>query len=86
MRQILSITNPGLRLGRPLKITIAHKLAALTGRILGQRMIGTATVVPGPSREFAIAMVVLAPPRTSRAVIAAADRIMASLMFAAAGR
>ena len=86
MREILSITNPGLRLGRPVNITTAHKLAAITGRILGQRLIGMATIVPGPSSEFAIAMVVLAPPRTSQAVIAAAHRIMASLMFGAASR
>lgn len=86
MREILSVSNPGLRLGRPVNITTARKLGAVSGRIFGQRMVGTATVVPGPSREFAIAMVVLAPQRTSRALLAAAHRIMVSLMFGAPSR
>jgi hypothetical protein len=86
MREILSITNPGLRLGPPVKITIAHKFAAVTGRILGLRLIGTATIVPGPSREFGIAMVEFAPRRTSRTLLASAHRIMVSLMFGTPSR
>ena len=81
MREILAITNPGLRLAPPVNVTIAHKFAAVTGRILGLRLIGTATIVPGPSRQFGIAMVELAPRRASRALLASAHRIMVSLMF-----
>jgi hypothetical protein len=86
MREILSITNPGLRLSRPVDTLTARRLAAITGRILGHRLFGMATVVPGPSGDFAIAMVLLAPPGTSPATIAAAHRIMASLIFAAPAR
>jgi hypothetical protein len=85
MRGILSVTNPGVRLGNPVDITV-HKLSAFTGRLSGPRLIGTATLVPDRSRRFAIAMVVLAPPDTSRALLAAAHRVIASLIFAAPGR
>jgi hypothetical protein len=86
MRGILAISNPGFRLGRPVTIMIFHVPGAITGRIYGPRLVGFATVVPGPSRNFAIAMVELAPRHTSRALLAAAHRIMVSLMFAAPSR
>lgn len=86
MREILGITNPGLRLAPPVSVTIAHRFAAVTGRILGLRLIGTATIVPGPSRQFGIAMVELAPRRASRALLASAHRIMVSLMFGTPSR
>jgi hypothetical protein len=86
IREILSVLNPGLRVGKPVDITTAHKFAAVTGRIFSPRLVGMATLVPGPSKEFGIAMVVLAPPRTSRALLADARRIMASLAFATPSR
>jgi hypothetical protein len=61
-------------------------MLAYVGTVTGQGMAGTVTVVPGPSREFAIAMVVLAPRETNRTVLAAAHRIVLSLMFGAPSR
>ena len=86
MRQVLSVTEPGARLGTPVSITTMHGLRAITGVISGAGLIGTATIVPGPSREFAIAMVVLAPRGTSKALRAAAHQVVVSLMFAGASR
>jgi hypothetical protein len=86
MRQILSVTDPGSGLGKPVSITTFHGMPAITGTVSGPRLIGTATIVPGPSREFAIAMVVLAPHRTSQALRAQARQVVLSLMFAASSR
>lgn len=86
MRQVLSVTNPGLRLSGPVTTTTAHRMRAFTGAVSGRYTTGTATLVPGPSRQFAIAMVVLAPRGTSRTLIEAARRIVLSLMFSAPSR
>lgn len=86
MRQILAVTDPGSSLGRPINIMTIHGIVAITGAIAGPGLIGTATIVPGPSRDFAIAMVALAPRRTSLALRAAARRVVLSLMFPALSR
>jgi hypothetical protein len=86
MRQILSVTDPGFRLSQPVRVTTIHGMLAYVGRVSGQSMAGTATIEPGPSRKFAIAMVVLAPKGTNRTVLAAAHQIVVSLMFSAPSR
>jgi hypothetical protein len=86
LRRVLSVNRPGSRLGKPVFITTAHGLRAIAGVVVGTRLIGTATIFPGPSREFAIEIIALAPRRTSPALRAAAARIIASLMFKAQSR
>jgi hypothetical protein len=86
MEQVLSVTKPGSSLGRPIRTTTGHGFPAITGAVSGPRLIGTATIVPGPSREFGIAMVVLAPRGTSRELRAAARQVVLSLMFAEPSR
>jgi hypothetical protein len=86
MRQVLSLTHPGTELSEPAHTTTGHGRHALIGTISGPGLIGMAAVVPGPSREFAIAMVMLAPHGTSRALIEAARRILLSLTFTAPSR
>lgn len=86
MRQVLSVIDPGFGLGEPVRYTTVHGLPGITGAVFGPALTGTVTIVPGPSREFAIGMVVLAPRGASRAVLAAAHRIVISLMFPAASR
>jgi hypothetical protein len=84
--RILSVSNPGIRLSKPALITTSHGVHAITGVVTGPRLIGTATIVRSPSGNFGIDMVALAPHRTSRALRAAAVRVMVSLMFTAQGR
>jgi hypothetical protein len=86
LRRILSVNHPGSRLSRPAFITTAHGLLAFTGVVVGTRVTGTATIFPGPSREFAIVIIALAPRHTSPALRAATARIIASLMFKAQSR
>jgi len=86
MGQVLSLTVPGSSLGRPIRTTTAHGSPAITGAVSGPRLIGMATIVPGPSREFGIAMVVLAPRGTSRELRAAARQVVRSIMFAEPSR
>jgi hypothetical protein len=81
MRRILAVLYPGARLGAPVAVTAAHQLPAITGLIVGKPLIGTATVIVGPSREFAIGLVVLAPRGTSPVLREAAHRVVNSLMF-----
>jgi hypothetical protein len=82
MRQILSVTHPGYGLSQLVRTTTVHGMQAFTCAVSGPRLAGMVTIVPGPSREFAIAMVVLAPHRASPALRAAARRVVLSLMFA----
>lgn len=86
MRQGLSVTEPGFGLSKPAEFTTASGRLGITGAVSGPLLVGTATIVPGPSREFAIAIVVLAPRRTSRALRAAAREVVLSLRFDAPSR
>jgi hypothetical protein len=80
---ILSVSHPGIRLSKPVLITTRHGVHAITGVVTSRRLIGTATIARSPSGNFGIAMVALAPHRTSRALRAAVLRVMVSLMFTA---
>ncbi len=86
LREILSVRHPGVRLTKPVLITFAGGLRAITAGISGPRLIGTATIVPGPSREFAIEMVVLAPRGTGAAMRFVAFQVVSSLRFTAVHR
>lgn len=81
--RILSVSNPGVRLSKPALMTTRRGAHAITGMVTGRRLTGTATIVRSPSGNFGIAMVTLAPHRTSLALRAAALRVMVSLMFTA---
>jgi hypothetical protein len=83
--RILSVSNPGVRFSNPAFITTSHGLRAITSVVIGQRQIGTATIVRGPSGTFGIEMLALAPRGTSRALHAAAARVMVSLRFTRPG-
>jgi hypothetical protein len=86
LRRILAVSDPGARLSKPTYITGTSGLRAITGVMTGPRVIGAATIVPGPSRQFGIEMVVVAPRRAMAAMRAAAVRVMTSLRFTAATR
>jgi hypothetical protein len=84
--RILAVSNPGIRFSKPAFITTRHGLHAITSVVTGRRQIGTATIVRGPSGNFGIEMLALAPRGTSPALHAAAARVMVSLMFRGLGK
>jgi hypothetical protein len=83
LRRILALSNPGLRLGRPVLITSGHTLKAVIGMITGPNVVGSATIVPGPSREFDIEMIMLTPRSSSLGLRLMAAGVISSLTFRA---
>lgn len=86
LRRLLSVSDPGSRLSKPVSLMTGRRLHALTGAVSGRRLTGIATIVVGPSGEFAIEMITLAPRATRVAMRTAAVQVMASLMFTTQGR
>jgi hypothetical protein len=86
LRQILTVSSPGARLSRPVPFRTAHGLLGLRGVFTTAGKVGTATIVPGPSRRFAIVMLVLAPRGTRLGMRAAGLLIVRSLRFTAVRR
>jgi hypothetical protein len=86
LRQILALSNPGIRLSQPAYVTTATGLPAITGVLTGGHMTGTATIFPSPSGKFAIEVLMLAPRGTSPLTRTAAIRIIRSLRFTMAHR
>jgi hypothetical protein len=84
LRAVLRIRNPGLTLGSPTAVTSHQGRAGLTGALTSARNVGAATIFVGPSRTFAIQLIVLAP-RTARgeAALASTGRFVRSLIFPA---
>ena len=86
LMRIVSVSNPGIRFSKPAFVTTRHGLRAITSLVTGSGQIGTATIVRGPSGNFGIEMLSLAPRGTSPAPRAAATRVMVSLMFTGPGK
>ena len=84
MSQILRISQPGTSLSRPLPITSAHGLQGVTGLVTGRTMRGTVAVFANRPRQYAVEIVIIAPRSTPVANLAAAERIVRSLLFPAA--
>lgn len=81
VRRILLVSSPSARLGAPVFFRTARGLPGLSGAITTARKVGTATIVPGPSRQFAIVMLVLAPRGTHLVMRVAGARVVGSLRF-----
>jgi hypothetical protein len=79
LRQVIEVSNPGVRLGRPSAFTTAQGRRGTQGVLASAADIGTATVVGNPSGTFAVEMVLVSPRRASRANLAAARQLMRSL-------
>jgi hypothetical protein len=62
-------------------IRIDHRVRAITGVVASTDLVGTATIVPGPSRQFGIEMTALAPRRTRAAARLLAIMVMRTLRF-----
>ncbi len=84
LRAILRVRSPGLNLGSPALITSRQGRTGMSGALTSASNVGAATIFVGPSRTFAIQLVVLAP-RTARgeAALATAERFVRSLIFPA---
>lgn len=88
LREVVQIDHPGATLSRPIRIRTIHGAAGDIGVVQASDLVGTASVFAGPSRRFAIEMVIEeAPNRSARLNLLAAQHIMRSLVFpAAAGK
>jgi hypothetical protein len=84
LREVVRINYPGATLSNPIQIRTIHGYAGDVGVVRARNLVGTASVFAGPSRRFAIEMVVEAPSRSARLNLLAAQRIMLSLVFPAA--
>jgi hypothetical protein len=86
LRQILTVSGTGAQLSRPVPFRTAHGLIGLRGVFTTAGKVGTATIVPGPTRRFAIVMLVFAPRGTRLGMRAAGLLIVRSLRFTAVRR
>jgi hypothetical protein len=81
LRQTLWLSDPAVRLSRPVLLTRGPGRRVITGLVSSPRLIGSATIFPAPSRQFAIEMIVIAPRGTRAALRAAAAGVIASMRF-----
>jgi len=86
MQEVVQVRQPGAALSRPVRIRSVHGSTGDFGLVRGPNLEGTAAVFAGPSRRFAIEMMIVAPKRSARANLIAAQRIMRSVLFPAAAR
>jgi hypothetical protein len=86
LRQVIEVSNPGIRLGRPSPYKTAQGRRGAQGALASPADIGTATVVRNPSGTFAVEMVLVSPRRAGRANLIAAQQLMHSIHMAAGPR
>lgn len=86
MRQVARIRQPGATLSGPVAIRSIHGSEGDFGLVRAPGLVGTAAVFAGPSRQFAIEMMIVAPKGTARANLVAAQRIIRSVLFTSARR
>jgi hypothetical protein len=86
LQQILQISHPGVRLGRPSGFTTVHGSKGASAALTSAADIGTATVVRSPTGNYAIEMILIAPRHSNRLNLETAHRILRSLQLLAPGR
>lgn len=86
LREVVQIRHPGASLSAPIPVVSIHGAKGNLGVVRAPDLVGTAAVFAGPSRLFAIEMVVVAPKGTARLNLVAAQRIVRSLLFPATVR
>jgi len=86
LRRALQVTNPGVRLGKPVPVTSGQHRPGLSASATGTRSNGAVTFLVGPSGTYAIELVVLAPRYARSAATAASLLLIRSLRFPAVGR
>lgn len=86
LRDVVQVSHPGATLSAPRLIRTMHGSSGDFGIVRGPDLVGTASAFAGPSRRFAIEMIVETPRRSAQLNLLAAQRIMLSLLFPPARR
>jgi hypothetical protein len=81
LRDLVRVGHPGATMSEPKGIVTLAGHPGVMGMIGGDHLVGMASAFPGPSRLFAIEMVVTAPPTAGKANVHATRVIMLSLTF-----
>jgi hypothetical protein len=84
LREVVQISHPGATLSAPVRVRTTHGYAGDVGLVKGPGLAGTASVFAGPSRKYAIEMIISAPESSARLNLVAAQRVMRSLIFPSA--
>jgi hypothetical protein len=83
LRQLLLVTNPGTRLGRPGSIISTYGHSGSIAMVSGKRMTGSAAIFVDPSRDFAVEMIMLAPRTQHPVVFGPGLKVITSLQLPA---
>ncbi|HTZ91153.1 MAG TPA: hypothetical protein VMB74_02050 [Streptosporangiaceae bacterium] len=83
LRQILRISHPGITIGPPVAVTSGQGQAGRTASVTSVLSVGAVTVFVGPSRTYAIQMVVLGPRGASLVAAQATRQFITTLRFPA---
>jgi hypothetical protein len=83
LREVVQVSHPGATLSAPRPIQTTHGSSGEFGLVREAGLVGTASVFAGPSRRFAIEMIVDTPGKSARLNLLAAQRIMRSVLFPA---
>jgi hypothetical protein len=86
LRNVIRISDPGVRLGPPSPYTTAQGRQGAEGTLQGRGETGGASIVLDPSGAFAVEMILLGPRHLGRRNLGAAHRIMHSLQVPARSR
>jgi hypothetical protein len=86
LRKLVQVGHPGATMSPPMPVVTLAGHRGVMGTITGDDLVGRAAAFPGPSRMFAIEMVVTAPVTITMANVNAARLIMLSLTFGPPGR
>jgi hypothetical protein len=81
LREVVQVGHPGATLSVPVSVRTIHGSAGDIGLVKAPDLVGTASVFAGPSRRYAIEMIVAEPKGAARLNLVAAQRIMRSLIF-----
>jgi hypothetical protein len=84
LHTVLRLSNPGVALSQPRPVVTAQGHRGLTGVVTGRGVTGTVTILPAPSRRFAIQVLVLGPPRRRVTIRGVELRLVRSVFFPAA--
>jgi hypothetical protein len=84
MREVVALRHPGATLSPPLPIHSVHGAGGAFGLVQSPDLTGTAAVFAGPSRRYAVEMLIVIPKGIPALNLLAAQRIMRSVLFPSA--
>ncbi|HET6186428.1 MAG TPA: hypothetical protein VFE59_05455 [Trebonia sp.] len=86
LQNILRLGNPSARLGKPAPLISSQGRKGLTGTVTENGREGQAAVFPGPTQDFAIEIVSVAPVKNSPAAREDAAQVVRSLRIPEASK